>query len=312
MAMTIADYEQNGSDAEKALIKACREGKACKLGPLPTETDKTQTVRAELIRCLALKETSLHEAGVTLHGARILGTLDLRFGEYRGDLKLCICRFDGLLHLERIELDALSLEGSFLPMGLYGEDLKVMRGLDLNCVKSKRTVTLRRAEIGSDLKCNSATFESALGCALSAEYIKIGGGAFFERFKAKSAVNLSAAVIGAELNLEGASFESSREDVEYGKALMTQGMRVTGSFVCQKIREITGDIDLNTSHVGSLVDDEGGWPKCRELVLDGFTYDRIAGNIAPKSLEKRKAWLEKGSRLGSEFFPQPGFVAQIP
>ncbi|HRK43732.1 MAG TPA: hypothetical protein PLH11_11890 [Gemmobacter sp.] len=49
MAMTIADYEQNGSDAEKALIKACREGKPCKLGKLPPETGDVPTVRAELI-----------------------------------------------------------------------------------------------------------------------------------------------------------------------------------------------------------------------------------------------------------------------
>ena len=93
MAMTIADYEQNGSDAEKALIKACREGKACKLGGLPPETGEAPTVRAELIRYLALEAPSLHEVGVWLEGARITGTLALRFAKCRGRLVLHKCHF---------------------------------------------------------------------------------------------------------------------------------------------------------------------------------------------------------------------------
>jgi hypothetical protein len=65
----------------------------------------------------------------------------------------------------------------------------------------------------------------------------------------------------------------------------------------------SGLVDLTTTHVGSLCDDLKSWPEGRRVILDGFTYDRING--APTDSATRLQWLERGDRLGDNFFPQP-------
>lgn len=71
------------------------------------------------------------------------------------------------------------------------------------------------------------------------------------------------------------------------------------------MKKVTGRVDLSSAHVGDLVDDAASWGKCKSLALDGFTYDRISGDTAPKSFAARKGWLEKGAWFNGELFPQP-------
>lgn len=73
MAMTIADYENEGVVAEKLLIEKNRKGFELNLGSLPPEIGIVPEIRADLIRLLMLEESSLHPAGIQLYGARITG-----------------------------------------------------------------------------------------------------------------------------------------------------------------------------------------------------------------------------------------------
>lgn len=182
MAMTIADYEKNGSAAEKALIKACREGKACTLGELPPETGEAPTVRAEVIRCLALETTSLHEAGVWLVGARITGILDLRFATCSGRLVLHKCCFTQRLAFEQAEMAYLSLESSHLP-GILAQGIKVTGNLNLKNIEATATVILTSAEIGGKLLCTGFTLNGNGSMALNAQLLSARKGFFFRDVK---------------------------------------------------------------------------------------------------------------------------------
>ena len=59
-------------------------------------------------------------------------------------------------------------------------------------------------------------------------------------------------------------------------------------------------LDLRHASVGPLADDEQSWPKKGNLLLDGFTYERIG--VGPTSAEKRLEWI---ARQPDGFTPQP-------
>jgi hypothetical protein len=255
MAGRVDDYlkDSEATEAEKALIAACREGRSCKLngGTLPAEGATEPRVSAALIRLLALEGTSLQEKGVWLEGAVITGQLDLSFARCRGRLVLDNCRFAEQPEMAQAEVAQLSLDGSHLP-GLFAQGAKVTGSMFLRGVTATGTVDVTGAQIGGQLVCTGATLD--------------GG---------------------------------------KGKALKGQSLRVEGQFLFREVKSVTGRVDLSSAEVRDLVDDAESWRKCSDLLLDGFTYDRIGGNTSPKTFAARKTWLEKGSRFQDEFRPQP-------
>ncbi len=73
-------------------------------------------------------------------------------------------------------------------------------------------------------------------------------------------------------------------------------------------KEWKASLDLTNTKVGSLVDQEAGWPEKGRLFLDGFVYDRIAPGPAdarvPIDAKTRLRWLRlQPDELG--YLPQP-------
>ena len=70
-----------------------------------------------------------------------------------------------------------------------------------------------------------------------------------------------------------------------------------------------GGINLSGASVGRLLDDEDCWPEPGQIDIDGFKYDRLAGNDTPKNAQKRIEWLRlqptKDKDGGNVFYPQP-------
>ncbi len=88
-------------------------------------------------------------------------------------------------------------------------------------------------------------------------------------------------------------------------ALNAQRLRVSEVSFPHLATPPIGQLNLNAAHVGDLVDDTASWPLQPEnLILDGFTYDRIDGGNNT-SFAARRRWLEAGSTLNGEFRPQP-------
>lgn len=119
---------------ERQLVDAAASGDVLECSQLPIEQlsaseDPEHTIRAELMRELLLKRCDKlpDPRGVRLHGARIIGTLDLTHVEAAVGMQLRGCSFDHPVLLEGAHLCWLTLIGSCLP-ALHGAGLQVDGG----------------------------------------------------------------------------------------------------------------------------------------------------------------------------------------
>lgn len=351
MARSVEEFENDPgtTEAERALIAACREGKPCVLngGELPPEEAEGPKVRAALIRLLAVEATSLHEKGVWLEGAVIIGALDLSFARCRGRLALHNCRFGVRPEMSQTELMQLSLSDSRLP-GLFAQGAKVTGSVFLRGATVTGTVDVNGAQIGGQLDCDGATLDGTGGKALNAQGAKVTGSVFLRRATVTGTVDVNVAQIGGQLACEATKLngaggnalnaqgvmvaetasldsvtaigtvalngaqiggqldcEGATLDGAGGIALSGQALRVELQFLFRRVRSVTGRVYLASAHVHDLADDAASWGMCSDLLLDGFTYDRIGGNTSPKTFADRKEWLQKGSQFEGEFRPQP-------
>lgn len=303
---TIADFEALRGDAaltaaERKLIAACRAGEACVLSDnRPTQAGPDNIIRASLLRLLITGGTAdcgLHETGVCLLGGWIVGRLDLSFTRARGRTILGKCHFAEKPRMEQAELQFLSLKDSHLP-GLWAPGFKVTRSLFLRKVTIRGTVDMNGADIGGQLACNDATFYGKDGEAFRALGVKVGESLFLTKVKTSGSVTVAGADIGGLLSCEGATF-----DGKGGMALHAQRLRVAQGFIWRGLKGVTGTVSLNGAHVGDLVDDMASWPTAPDsLILDGFTYDRIADG--PTDATARLPWLRSGANFNGTFYPQ--------
>lgn len=303
MTDVIAECEKTGTKAEKALIAKCRAGEKCILngGKLPDkDAPDAPTIRADLIRALALQATSQHDKGVWLEGAVITGRLDLSFAKCRGRLVLQTCRFLQKPHMAQSELEQLSLKGSHLP-GLFAQGAVVTGDVFLRDLTATGPVDVVGAQIGGQLACDGATLNGGGGDALNAQGAMVAADLFLRGVTATGTVDVAGAQIGGQLDCDRATLNGG----DGGLALIGQSLSVEKEFHFRKVTDIAGRVDLTSAHVGDLVDDAASWALCSDLILDGLTYDRIGGTAAPKSFAARKDWLARGSRVSGEFRPQP-------
>jgi hypothetical protein len=134
-------------------------------------------------------------------------------------------------------------------------------------------------------------------------------------FHATGGVWFIGAKVGGFLDCEKGQFEAKYG----GHALMMEGTTIQGHFNFRNVTSESGLIDLLGLHVAMLVDDIESWEKADgRLVLDGFRYDRIAGERfhdrtsgwvegAPVDSKSRIRWLyrQRPEDLGTRFKPQP-------
>ena len=134
------------------------------------------------------------------------------------------------------------------------------------------------------------TLESAE--ILSSLYLSSG-------FRSTGQVRLVGAQIGGNLECDEGSFEHD------GIALHGQCMNVARAFMLRDVKAVSGDFMLVAAHVGTLADQLASWQKAKNVVLDGFTYDRI--DSLDIAASKRLAWLrlQNPMQYGEVFWPQP-------
>ena len=294
---------ENLSDTEWKLITACLEGGACVLGndTPPEMADPTRTIRAALLKVLitgGLPDHPPTDFGVYLKGAYVTGQLELSFCRAKGPTGLFNCRLEAGIEAMQTEFVALALSGSHLP-ALNAQGAIVQGGVFLrNGFHATGEVSLSGAEIGGRLSCLDGRFENAGGKALNAEGVKVQGPVFLrDGFHAIGEVRLSGAEIGGQLACDGGRFENAE-----GDALNAQGARID-AIIFRDVEILSGRVNLNTAHIGSLVDDLASWPGGGRVILDGFTYDRITAG--PTDSKTRLDWLSRGDRWKGTFFPQP-------
>jgi hypothetical protein len=253
---------------------------------------------AEIGRQLACNGARIHGAG-----GKALHAQGVKVG---ADLFLSNLTAKGTVDVNGAEIGGqLDCHGARLHgaggMALHAQGVKVGANFFLSNLTAKGTVTVNGAEIGGQLACDGARLHGAGSMALNAQAVKVRDSLFLRNLAAKGAVDVSGAEIVGQVDCIGARLHGAG-----GKALNAQRLQVTQSFLFRHLAAPPiGRIDLNGALVGDLVDDAASWPLAPDnLVLDGFTYDRIGGGNNT-SFAARRRWLEAGSTWNGEFLPQP-------
>lgn len=211
--------------------------------------------------------------------------------------------------------------------------IRIKGALDLRDCKGEAELSFSGARIGGDIDCRNGHFQavSGGGTALRFTRIETSGNVYLSSgFKALGKVQFNGAKIRGNVDCQGGVFsvpgdlspadlvgpgEAISEDAisivnaEIGGALITA--RITGRDYPPAVFD--GSLDFKSSSVHVLVDGPEAWPKPTHasgrknvIYLDGFTYDRFAGN-SPVDAETRIKWLlrQPAAHLGREFKPQP-------
>jgi len=250
------------SQAEEALIKACRAGEPCILSTTrPTSGTDANTIRARLLRLLILggtTECGVHERGVTVVGAWVTDSLDLAYCTARGQTALDACHFFERTTFTSAKLNLLSLEGSHIP-GLFAQGMEVSSSVFLRNLTATGTVDLNAAKIGGQLDCTRATLNGEGQMALNAQGVETQQHLFLRKLTATGRVDVNGAKIGGQLDCTGATLNGEGQ-----MALNAQGVE-TGQSVFLTNLTATGTVDVNSakisgqlSCIGATLNDAGG------------------------------------------------------
>ncbi|KIC09891.1 hypothetical protein RA19_14135 [Leisingera sp. ANG-M1] len=279
--------EIDPTEAEEKLMQMAMAGEFCNCGPEsqtpPEPADWSSLpadrhIRADVLRFFlrgGCESSQVTEVGVMLTGALISGELDLADCEILGNMLLHNCCFQHGIDASRCNaLKDFRLHACKLPF-LDAAGLKV----------------------GGQLGCDGAEFQNKGGTALNLQDAEIGQTLFLRSVKIFGAADLNGLKTGGALECNGAEFQNRGRT-----ALNLQDAEIGQGFFFRDQVTVQGSIDLTTAHCGDLVDDPDCWPDSGHLILDGFTYRRIAGSTDART---RLNWLARGDHWEGEFYPQP-------
>ncbi len=269
---SLADFGKLG-DAEQKLLESCRRGELCVIADDRPDAQTTgDELRAGFLRFLILggdAENPVHEHGVRIKGARIIGELDLEGVASTSDVWAASCWFDQIPVLRDAHITGnLLLSGSHLP-GLAADRLTCDAGLFFrdNFI-SAGEVRLLGAVIGGDLDCKDATFNLSSGYAFNADRVNVKGAVFLNgKFTANGEVRLLGAVIGGDLACTDATFNGPMNNGKpIGIALNADDIEVNGRVFLDQKFTANGEVRF----LGAII---GGNFGCRGATLNGPLND---------------------------------------
>lgn len=296
--------------AEATLLDGIGTGAFDRLGAggLPAAGDEARRVRAELIRFLLLggpDAPGMHEKGLRLGGAWIVGTLDLEGCRVPRDIGLLDCRFEATPVLRSAVIDTLALDGSDLP-GLAADRLDARGDLLFRSASLHGPVQLRGARVGGDLIFDGATLDSPDDRVLRAERISVRGGALFRGASVRGSLALPGGRVGGDLDLIGATLDRPE-----GPALEADSTQVEGD-VTLRLATVTGSVSLVTSRIGGDMDLTGATvSRPGEMAVD-LGRTSVAGALFLREGARLAGTLSlNGARIGAivddpDCWPQKG------
>jgi hypothetical protein len=264
------------SPAEIAMIDGLGNGTLDRLGAggLPEAGDETRRVRADLIRFVLLGGDAaprLHEKGLRLSGAWIVGTLDLEGCRVPRDIGLLDCRFDVRPVLLSAIIDTLAFDGSDLP-GLLANRLDARGDLLFRAATIRDTVELRGARVGGDLVFDGASLDGpADGGAVFGLRMAVRGGVLFRGAAVRRSIILRGGRIGGDLDLTGARIAGAE-----GTAVEANSVQVDGDVTLRRA-EITGTVAMLTARVAGDVDLTGATVSAPDAVAVDLGRTTVAG-----------------------------------
>jgi hypothetical protein len=271
------------------------------------------------------------EAGamVDLGGARIGAQLSCDGGRFlatKGQALKCngarigadVFLSDGFEALAEVSFAGADIGGQ---LACVGGRFLVVEGRALDCdaaqigadvflsdgFEAQAEVSFGRADIAGQLACDGGRFLAAEGRALTCQAMRIGADVFLrDGFEARAGVDFVRADIVGNLQVEDAVLEDG---------IKLESARIGHGFFWRKVTGARSVVDLTDARVGPLRDDRASWDGVGRLILDGFRYERIDGDM---SVTDRIAWLGRARHRarphapgvpdylnGEDFNPQP-------
>jgi hypothetical protein len=231
---SLSDFPEP-SDAEKIVIAAARVGEFATLGdrrPVTEEERKTRTVRAGLVRFLALggdDVTSVHERGVLISGAVIEGHLNLDGCTLEIGLTLVNCELTHALTLRRARTRTVSLMDTHC-QGISADGADISGALFLSGdFAAAGAVRLNGLKISGPLVCEDGKFDGRdnSGYALSCDGIDADGYVFLRRAHvSRGSVSFLRAKIVRNLECQGGLFEGNDNE---GHSIIFASVQVDGN-----------------------------------------------------------------------------------
>jgi len=175
--------------------------------------------------------------------------------------------------------------------------------------RAEGSVIMRNASVATELDLFDARISNPRNQALRAVFSNFGtvylgvthaaGGVW--GFETDGHVDFTGATVRDALVVTNARFLGAPGD---GHGFFAQRMRAS-SLVWQNVELQNGAIvDLRSSQIGVLVDDEKSWPKPGNLLIDGLTYEGF-GAGSPTDVHWRLNWIGWQPPAAGGFQPQP-------
>jgi hypothetical protein len=198
-------------------------------------------------------------------------------------------------------------EGQFLNangVALHAECIEIKGTTSLKNVIARGIVYFLNARIGGNLecdggnidncRCSSERFTNSENYSLMAECVEINGSLLLRRgFHSRGKVRLFKAKIGGDLDCGGGHFDNPGDS-----AIEADYVNISGNIIINKGFKSKGRISLkNTIVRGTLYHDKESWPQKGQLMLAGFTYNKIQTEDTKTLLD----WL----KLSTPFSLQP-------
>ncbi len=291
-------------------------------GTLPAKCSEDVQVRADLIRFLLLSHP-LHDKGIRLRGAWIVGALDLQGCDSQRDISLTACRLPDPMNLINASLRGLHISGCRLSdvsadNAAFSGSVYFRSGTHI-----EGELSLSGATINGDLQVCDAKIEAAGQDAIFAPSLRVKGSVFFgnypyadgdttlivtgQIFMSSARVEhdlflTNTAITLNDLSLSGAVFGATEEHGS-GIAISLARAKVGGILFLKTNHISRGILNLAGAHVTRLKDEPVGPGAAYPVRLDGFTYSDFSRH-AEIGIQSRLDWLNRRPK-DMPFIAQP-------
>ena len=322
----------NLTECEHKLLQAAPMGETAYCGPSNRDDDplndatggdrwdRSREIDANLIRWLCVDRRAsqlIDPRGIQIHGARVIGKLDLDFVNIPFRIRILHSRFRDPIALMYAKVPELNLGASWTAAIAADELLVTGSVLLRDGFHADGEVDLLGATIGADLNCVGGTFVNPGGYAIKAVGIRATDILLDEGFRATGEVRLVRANLSGDLKCNRGTFINRSGDaidatgITAADLLFQKGFRAESAVKLQRAR-VTGildcaggtfaALDLQQAVVGTLRDDTAGWPPRGKLNLGGFVYGAIAED--PPGIGPRLDWLSRQRQFSRQPYEQ--------
>ncbi len=270
-----------------------------------------RSVRADLIRWLCEDEEArklVDQHGIHIVGAWVDGVVDLSYLHINFPVILWQSRIPNGIKATSAEMSDLELVGSWIGeehTGAPGPEQTALNGVGLtvhgnvllsNGFQAFGQVDLYGAKIDGQLYCTAGHFSGG-NPPLRLRLASIGGETDLDGgFSTDGVVDLVDAKINGNLLIDQAHFSGPFKNGLKARSLTAHALHWTNLKPSSQT-----ELDLSNANVAIFEDDRQSWPAPRHLLIDGFVYGTLKGDV--NDADGRLDWLHRQPPLPVR--PQP-------